>query len=95
MKQDSRSLRKVVFPRTAISPGAGCRQALFDCSEAMAMPLAAGEQLGTKGNFRALIGNELVDYTRVDLCFATAFAESPRLPADDQRAIMAGRRMNG
>jgi len=44
-----------------------------------AVPIAAGEQLGTKWQFRALIEEELVDYARIDMCIAAGFTESRKI----------------
>ncbi len=43
------------------------------------VPIAAGEQYGTKWQFRALIEEELIDYARVDLCIAGGFTESRKI----------------
>ncbi len=44
-----------------------------------AVPIAAGEQLGTKWQFRALIEEELIDYARIDMCIAAGFTESRKI----------------
>lgn len=46
-----------------------------------AVPLAAGEQLANKWQFRNLIENNLVDYIRVDLCIAGGITESKKIAA--------------
>lgn len=43
------------------------------------VPIAAGEQLGTKWQFRSLIEEELIDYARVDMCIAAGFTESRKI----------------
>ncbi|HEY8596674.1 MAG TPA: mandelate racemase/muconate lactonizing enzyme family protein [Devosiaceae bacterium] len=45
------------------------------------VPLAAGEQMGTKWQLRSLIEEELVDYLRVDLCIAGGLTEARKLAA--------------
>ena len=47
--------------------------------EQTAVPLAAGEQFGTKWQFRALIEEELINFARVDLCIAAGFTESRKI----------------
>jgi hypothetical protein len=75
--------------RATIKPGAGPRQAFLDWPKAVAAPLAAGEQLGTKWTFRSLIEEKLVDYTCVDPCIAAGFTESRKIigrqPEGDHR----------
>lgn len=44
-----------------------------------AVPIAAGEQLGTKWQFRPLIEEELIDYARIDMCIAAGFTESRKI----------------
>jgi L-alanine-DL-glutamate epimerase-like enolase superfamily enzyme len=44
-----------------------------------AVPLAAGEQLANKWEFRELIEEELVDYARVDLCIAGGLTEARKI----------------
>ncbi|MBK8086451.1 MAG: galactonate dehydratase [Devosia sp.] len=44
-----------------------------------AVPIAAGEQLGTKWQFRSLIEEELIDYARVDMCIAGGFTEAHKI----------------
>ncbi len=44
-----------------------------------AVPIAAGEQLGTKWQFRALIEDELIDYARIDMCICAGFTESRKI----------------
>ncbi|WDR03122.1 enolase C-terminal domain-like protein [Devosia algicola] len=44
-----------------------------------AVPIAAGEQLGTKWQFRAMIEEELIDYARIDVCIAAGFTESRKI----------------
>jgi L-alanine-DL-glutamate epimerase-like enolase superfamily enzyme len=46
-----------------------------------AVPLAAGEQLTTKWEFRPLIEEELIDYARVDVCIAGGLTESRKIAA--------------
>jgi L-alanine-DL-glutamate epimerase-like enolase superfamily enzyme len=46
-----------------------------------AVPLAAGEQLCSKWEFRELIERELVDYLRLDLCIAGGFTEAAKIAA--------------
>lgn len=42
-------------------------------------PLAAGEQLSSKWEFRHLIEEELIDYARVDLCIVGGFTEAKKI----------------
>lgn len=49
--------------------------------ERTGVPLAAGEQLGSKWEFRTLVENELVDYARIDLCIAGGFTEAVKIAA--------------
>lgn len=44
-----------------------------------AVPLAAGEQLGTKWQFKDLIRDNLIDYARVDVCIAGGLTESKKI----------------
>ena len=44
-----------------------------------AVPLAAGEQFGTKWEFRQLIEEEWIDYARVDLCICGGLTESKKI----------------
>ena len=44
-----------------------------------AVPIAAGEQLGTKWQFSTLIEEELIDYARVDMCIAGGFTEARKI----------------
>lgn len=44
-----------------------------------AVPLAAGEQLASKWEFRTLIEEELVDYARIDLCIAGGLTEARKI----------------
>ena len=44
-----------------------------------AVPLAAGEQFGTKWDFRQLIEEEWIDYARVDLCICGGLTESKKI----------------
>ena len=44
-----------------------------------AVPIAAGEQLGTKWQFRALIEDELIDYARIDMAICAGFTESHKI----------------
>lgn len=43
------------------------------------VPLAAGEQFGSKWEFRQLIEDELIDYARIDLCIAGGFTEARKI----------------
>ncbi|MCR6669922.1 enolase C-terminal domain-like protein [Devosia ginsengisoli] len=52
---------------------------LSAAAPAAAVPIAAGEQLGTKWQFRALIEEELIDYARIDMCIAAGFTESRKI----------------
>lgn len=45
------------------------------------VPLAAGEQLSTKWEFRPLVEDELVDYARIDLCIAGGLTEAAKIAA--------------
>jgi L-alanine-DL-glutamate epimerase-like enolase superfamily enzyme len=45
----------------------------------LAVPLAAGEQLGTKWAFRALLEEELVDFLRIDLCNVGGVTEARKV----------------
>ena len=45
------------------------------------VPLAAGEQLGTKWQFRALIEENLIDYARIDLAIAGGLTEARKIAA--------------
>jgi len=47
--------------------------------EQTAVPIAAGEQLGTKWQFRSLIEEELIDYARIDMCIAGGFTEARKI----------------
>ncbi|WP_421853581.1 galactonate dehydratase [Oricola sp.] len=47
----------------------------------VAVPIAAGEQFGSKWNFRAMIEEELIDYARIDLCIAAGLTESRKIAA--------------
>ncbi len=47
--------------------------------EQTAVPIAAGEQLGTKWQFRSLIEEELIDYARIDMCIAAGFTEARKI----------------
>ncbi|MEQ4723470.1 mandelate racemase/muconate lactonizing enzyme family protein [Nonomuraea sp. B19D2] len=47
--------------------------------ERTAVPLAAGEQLASKWEFRPLIEEELVDYARIDLCIAGGLTEAAKI----------------
>ena len=42
-------------------------------------PLAAGEQFGSKWEFRQLIEEEWIDYARIDLCIAGGFTEAKKI----------------
>ena len=44
-----------------------------------AVPLAAGEQLATKWDYRQLIEEDLIDYARVDLCLSGGLLRDARL----------------
>ncbi len=44
-----------------------------------AVPLAAGEQFGTKWDFRQLIEEEWIDYARIDLCICGGLTESKKI----------------
>ena len=44
-----------------------------------AVPLAAGEQFGSKWEFRELVEKEWIDYARVDLCIAGGTTEEKRI----------------
>lgn len=44
-----------------------------------AVPIAAGEQLGTKWQFRSMIEEELIDYARIDMCIAAGFTETRKI----------------
>jgi L-alanine-DL-glutamate epimerase-like enolase superfamily enzyme len=46
-----------------------------------AVPLAAGEQLGSKWEFRELVEKERIDYARVDLCIAGGITEAKKIAA--------------
>lgn len=46
-----------------------------------AVPVAAGEQLHSKWQFRPLIEEELIDYARVDLCLAGGITEAKKIAA--------------
>src|SRR3954468_2591555 len=43
------------------------------------VPLAAGEQYGSKWEFRPLIDRDLIDYCRADLCIAGGFTEMRKI----------------
>ena len=43
------------------------------------VPLAAGEQYGSKWEFRELLDRDLIDYCRADLCIAGGFTEVRKL----------------
>ena len=43
------------------------------------VPLAAGEQFGSKWEFRQLIEEEWIDYARIDLCIAGGLTESKKI----------------
>ena len=47
--------------------------------ERTAVPLAAGEQFGTKWDFRQLIEEDLIDYARIDLCICGGFTEARKI----------------
>lgn len=49
--------------------------------ERTGVPLAAGEQLSSKWEFRPLVEEELIDYARVDLCIAAGFTEAAKIAA--------------
>jgi galactonate dehydratase len=44
-----------------------------------AVPLAIGEQLASKWEFRQLVEEELMDYARIDLCIAGGISESRKI----------------
>ncbi|HEY3108505.1 MAG TPA: galactonate dehydratase [Chloroflexota bacterium] len=44
-----------------------------------AVPLAVGEQLASKWEFRQLLEEELMDYARIDLCIAGGISESRKI----------------
>jgi L-alanine-DL-glutamate epimerase-like enolase superfamily enzyme len=44
-----------------------------------AVPLAVGEQLASKWEFRQLVEEELMDYARIDLCIAGGITESRKI----------------
>ncbi len=46
-----------------------------------AVPIAAGEQLHSKWQFRVPIEEELIDYARVDLCLAGGITEAKKIAA--------------
>jgi L-alanine-DL-glutamate epimerase-like enolase superfamily enzyme len=46
-----------------------------------AVPLAAGEQYGSKWDFRELVEKEWIDYARVDLCLAGGLTEAKKIAA--------------
>lgn len=46
-----------------------------------AVPIAAGEQLYSKWQFRPLIEEDLIDYARVDLCLAGGITEGKKIAA--------------
>ncbi|MHB8576583.1 MAG: mandelate racemase/muconate lactonizing enzyme family protein, partial [Dehalococcoidia bacterium] len=46
-----------------------------------AVPIAAGEQLHSKWQFRQIIEEELIDYARIDLCLAGGFTEAKKIAA--------------
>ncbi|MGV6807173.1 MAG: mandelate racemase/muconate lactonizing enzyme family protein [bacterium] len=43
------------------------------------VPLAAGEQFGTKWDFKYLVENELINMARIDLCIAGGLTESLKI----------------
>jgi galactonate dehydratase len=43
------------------------------------VPIAAGEQLHSKWQFRQIIEEELIDYARVDLCLAGGLTEGRKI----------------
>jgi L-alanine-DL-glutamate epimerase-like enolase superfamily enzyme len=45
------------------------------------VPLAAGEQFGSKWEFRELVEREWIDYARVDLCLAGGITEAKKIAA--------------
>ena len=44
-----------------------------------AVPLAVGEQLGSKWEFRELIEEDLIDYARIDVCIAGGITEARKI----------------
>jgi galactonate dehydratase len=47
--------------------------------EQTAVPIAAGEQMAGKWEFRELIEDDLIDYCRVDLCIAGGISEARKI----------------
>ncbi len=47
--------------------------------EQTAVPLAAGEQYGTKWDFRQVIEEELINYARVDVCICGGITEAKKI----------------
>lgn len=43
------------------------------------MPLAAGEQFGSKWEFRQLIEEEWIDYARIDVCIVGGLTEAAKI----------------
>ncbi len=44
-----------------------------------AVPLAVGEQLGSKWEFRELVEEDLIDYARIDVCIAGGITEARKI----------------
>ncbi|HLG50785.1 MAG TPA: mandelate racemase/muconate lactonizing enzyme family protein [Chloroflexota bacterium] len=47
--------------------------------EHTAVPIAAGEQFGSKWEFREVVENDLIDYARIDLCIVGGFTEARKI----------------
>ena len=56
-------------------------QALRRLRQQTAVPLAVGEQLYSKWQFRQVIEEDLTDYARVDVCLAGGLTESKKIAA--------------
>jgi galactonate dehydratase len=54
-------------------------QAFHQLRSKITVPLAAGEQLCSKWEFRELIDHDLIDYARIDLCIAGGFTEAKKI----------------
>ncbi|MHB9034006.1 MAG: mandelate racemase/muconate lactonizing enzyme family protein [Anaerolineae bacterium] len=54
-------------------------QAFHLLREKIFVPLAVGEQFGSKWDFRELIDHDLIDYARVDLCIAAGLSEAKKI----------------
>ncbi len=55
--------------------------ALRRVRETTAVPIAAGEQLHSKWQFRQIVEEELIDYARVDLCLVGGITEAKKIAA--------------